>query len=206
MKSQIQINGNGKTAPNGTYLVAAPISGYIVEKKISQGNFIRGDAGDNLFTIGDISDVWVWANVYETDISKVKVGYTAAVTTLAYPGNTFYGTVDEVGNILDPVTKVMRIRINLPNNKGMLKPQMFSNIVITNKEAVKAVAVFSNAIISENGKDYVVKYNSKCDLKVQQVEILKTVGDKTYIKSGLQEGEKVIAKNQILLFRALSEK
>jgi cobalt-zinc-cadmium efflux system membrane fusion protein len=206
IKNQIAINGGGRTTDNGTYIITAPISGYIVEKKINQGGFIRSDANDNLFTVGDISDVWVWANVYETDIAKVKAGYLAAVTTLAYPDSTFSGVVDDVSNILDPVTKVMRIRVKLPNEKGLLKPEMFANIIITNKAGAKAIAVSSKSIVSENGKNYVIVYKDKCDLKVQEVEILRTVGDKTYIKTGLAAGDKVIAGNQILLFKALTEK
>ena len=206
LKNQIQINGGGRTSATGTYVITAPISGYVVEKKINQGGFIRSDANDNLFTVGDINDVWVWANVYETDIAKVKAGYSAAVTTLAYPDSTFNGVVDELSNILDPVTKVMRIRVKLPNAKGMLKPQMFANITINNKEGVQAVAVSSKAIVSENGKNYVIIYKDKCDLKVQEVELLKIFNGKVFIKTGLQQGDKVIADNQILLFKALTEK
>ncbi|MEO5890737.1 MAG: efflux RND transporter periplasmic adaptor subunit [Ferruginibacter sp.] len=206
LRNQIQINGGGRTSANGTYIITAPISGYIVEKKINQGGFIRSDANDNLFTVGNISDVWVWANVYETDISKVKVGYAAKVMTLAYPDSVFTGVVDEVSNILDPVTKVMRIRVKLPNEKQSLKPEMFANIIITNKEGSKSVSVAAKAIISEYGKNYVVVYKSRCELSVQEVEVLKTVGDKAYIKTGLKEGDKVISQNQVLLFKALTEK
>lgn len=206
LKNQIQINGGGRTSANGTYIITAPISGYVVEKKINQGGFIRGDANDNLFTVGNISDVWVWANVYETDIAKVKPGYAARVTTLAYPDSVFTGVVDEVSNILDPVTKVMKIRIKLPNEKQSLKPEMFANIIITNKEGARSIAVPVKAIISENGKNYVIIYKGTCDLTVREVELLKTVDDKAYIKAGLKEGDKVISQNQVLLFRALTEK
>ncbi|MEP7143709.1 MAG: efflux RND transporter periplasmic adaptor subunit, partial [Ferruginibacter sp.] len=161
---------------------------------------------DNLFTVGNISDVWVWANVYETDISKVKVGYAAKVTTLAYPDSVFTGVIDEVSNILDPVTKVMKIRVKLPNEKQSLKPEMFANIVITNKEGSKSIEVAAKAIISEYGKNYVIIYKSKCELSVQEVELLKSVGDKVYIKTGLKEGDQVISQNQVLLFKALTEK
>jgi len=205
LKNQIQINGGGRTSANGTYIITAPISGYVVEKKINQDGFIRSDANDNLFTVGNISDVWVWANVYETDIAKVKVGYAARVTTLAYPDSVFTGVVDDVSNILDPVTKVMKIRVKLPNEKQLLKPEMFANIVITNKEGTKSIAVSAKAIISENGKNYVIIYKSKCELTVQEVELLKTVADKAYIKTGLKEGDQVISQNQILLFKALTE-
>jgi len=206
VNEQININGGGHTAAGGSYTVTAPISGYVVEKKINEGAFIRGDNGDNMFTIGDISDVWIWANVYETDIARVKEGYTATVTTLAYPDKLFTGVVDKVNQILDPVTKVMKIRIKLPNPELQLKPEMFANITIQNKEGAKAIAIPAAAIISENGKNYVVRYHSNTSLAVQEVQLLKTVGDKTYLSSGLAVGDKVISANQILLFRALTEK
>ncbi len=205
VKEQININGGGHTAANGTYIVTAPMSGYVVEKKISEGGFIRNDNGDNMFTIGDISEVWVWANVYESDIAKVKEGYTAGVTTLAYPDKIFNGVVDKVNQVLDPETKVMKIRVKLKNENQELKPEMFANIMIRNREGVEAIAIPFAAIIAENGKNYVIVYKDKCNMKVQEVNILKTVGDKTYLRSGLAPGDRIISKNQILLFRALTE-
>ncbi len=205
IKSQIAINGGGRTSANGTYVVTAPQTGYIVEKKINEGAFIRNDANDNLFTIGDISDVWVWANVYETDIAKVKNGYDAAITTLAYPDKIFYGKVDEVYNVLDPVTKVMKIKIRLTNTNQELKPEMFANISITNPKGENQVSIPKDAVLPDNGKNYVICYHSKCDLKVQEVQLLKTIGEKTFIKSGLKPGDKVLCNNQILFYKALTE-
>lgn len=204
IKEQIAINGGGHTANNGTYIVTAPISGYVVEKKISQGSFIRTDNGDNLFTVGDISDVWVYANVYETDIAKVKEGFTARVSTLAYPDTTFTGVVDKVSQILDPVTKVMKIRVRLPNAGGQLKPEMFANIAIENKENKKAVSIPEQALIKDNGKTYIVIYEDKCKLSIRQVEVIKSTQGRAYIANGINAGEKVISQNQILLFRALT--
>ena len=205
VREQININGGGHTSANGTYVVTAPMSGYVVEKKITEGGFIRNDNGDNMFTIGDISEVWVWANVYESDIAKVKEGYTASVTTLAYPDKIFNGVVDKVNQVLDPETKVMKIRVKLKNENQELKPEMFANIMIRNREGVEAVAIPFAALIAENGKNYVIVYKDKCNMKVQEVDILKTVGDKTYLRSGLAPGDRIISKNQILLFRALTE-
>jgi len=91
IQSLISINGGGNMQAGGQYIIKSPISGYIVEKKVNAGSFIRQDMNDNMFTISDLKDVWVWANVYEADISKVKEGYNALVTTLAYP----YGADNE---------------------------------------------------------------------------------------------------------------
>jgi cobalt-zinc-cadmium efflux system membrane fusion protein len=205
LQQQININGGGHTSANGIYVITAPMSGYVVEKKISQGAFIRNDNSDNLFTIGDISEVWVWANVYETDISKVKEGYKTKVTTLAYPDSSFTGVVDKVNQILDPETKVMKVRIRIPNSNKQLKPEMFANILVLNREGRKAVTVPVTAIVSDYGKNYVIVYHDKCNLELKQVELLKTVEGKTYITSGLNGGEQLITQNQVLIFNALKD-
>ena len=206
IREQIQINGGGRTAANGTYTVSAPRGGYVVEKLINPGNFIRNDNNSNLFTIGDISDVWIWANVFETDIAKVKQGYQANVSTVAYPDSVFVGKVDKINEMLDPVTKVMKIKIILPNKSGVLKPEMFANIFIRNSESKKILAIPSSAVINENGKNYVVIFNNNNDVKVQEVFILKAIASNTFISSGLQEGQKIISQNQILVYRKLTDK
>ena len=203
--AQIQINGGGRTTANGTYLVTAPRSGYVVEKLINTGNFIRNDNNSNMFTIGDISDVWIWANVYETDIAKVKQGYTASVTTLAYPDSIFIGKVDKMNQVLDPVTKVMKIKIVLPNTNGTLKPEMFANIAISNKETQQMIAAPASAIINDNQKSFVIAYKNNNDAAIRQVAILKTANGYAYVTNGLQQGEKVITKNQILIYKKLQD-
>lgn len=205
IKEQIQINGGGKTTANGIYTVTAPRSGYVVEKLINPGNFIRNDNSANMFTIGDIQDVWIWANVYETDISKVKQGYSAAVTTVAYPDSVFTGKVDKINQILDPITKVMKIKIVLPNANNTLKPAMFANITISNKEIKKMIVVPESATINDNQKAFVIVYTNNNDAAIREVKILKTSEGFAYITSGLQEGEKVITKNQILIYKKLQD-
>lgn len=206
ISEQIQINGGGRTAANGVYIISAPRSGYVVEKQINPGNFIRSDNNNSLFTIGEISDVWIWANVFETDVAKVREGYTASVTTIAYPDSIFYGKVDKLNEVLDPVTKVMKVKIVLSNKKGLLKPEMFANVVIAHDNGKKALSVSSSAIISENGKNYVVVFNNPYDVKVQEVAVLKSTGKNTFISSGVWEGQKVIVQNQILVYRKIMDK
>jgi membrane fusion protein, heavy metal efflux system len=206
INDQIAINGGGRTTANGTYIVAAPRNGLVLEKKINPGAFIRSDNTDNLFTVGDFNDVWIWANVYESDISKVKEGYSTKVTTLAYPDKVFSGKIDKINDILDPLAKVMKVRISLQNPDLMLKPEMFTNVLVENRQGKKAVSVSTKALISENGRTYVVVYKEKCDMHIQEVNVLKTLGDQTFLSSGLNAGDKVLAQNQILLFRQLSDK
>lgn len=206
MGDLIRINGGGHTQANGSFAITAPTSGYVVEKNINASGYIRNDNSNSLFTISNLNNVWVWANVFEADILKVKEGFDAQITTLAYPGKIFHAKIDKVSEVLDPQNKVMRVRMNVPNDNLQLKPEMFTNVIITNKEAAQAVSIPSEAVLFDNSKKYVVIYHNKCDLAIQEVEVLKTVGATTYIKSGLASGDVVISKNQILLYRALLEK
>lgn len=206
IRDQLQINGGGRTSANGSYVISAPRSGYVVEKLINPGNFIRGDNTSNVFTIGDISDVWIWANVFETDVSKVREGYTAQVTTIAYPDTVFEGRVDKVNEVLDPQTKVMKVRIVLRNPKGLLKPEMFANILVYNRESKQALAVPSTALISETGRNYVVLFNGQNDVRVQEVQVEKTTGSMSFLQSGVSEGQRIITRNQILVYAKIKEK
>jgi cobalt-zinc-cadmium efflux system membrane fusion protein len=187
-------------------VIIAPRNGYVLEKKISSGAFIRNDNADNLFSIGDIGDVWIWANVYESDIAKVKEGYIAKVTTLSYPDSVFTGKVDKISQVLDPQSKVMKVRIVLPNKTLSLKPEMFANVSIENKEGQPALCIPTTAIVSDFGKNYVVLYRGNCDLKVKEISVLKTISEKTFLSGGLEEGDRFLSSNQVLFFRALMEK
>ncbi len=204
-QTQIAINGGGKTSAGGSYIISAPTDGFVVEKNINAGSFLRNDNSQNLFTISNMQDVWVLANVFETDIPKIAPGQPAEVTTLAYPNKIFYGRVDQENSVLDPMSKAMKIKIVLPNPGMLLKPQMFTTVILAKAEEQKALEIPSDAIISDGGKSYVVVYKDNYHVGVQEVVPLKIAGRKTYIAEGLREGDKIISKNQILLYNSLSE-
>ena len=205
VQMQISINGGGKTHAGGTYFITSPADGYVVEKNITAGSFIRSDNNETLFTVSNLQDVWIWANVFETDIQKIKVGQPAEVTTLAYPGKVFHGKVDQGNAVLDPTSKAMKIKIVLPNAGMLLKPAMFTNITLAQEEPQQALEIPGSAIISDNGKNYVVLYQDNYHVKAREVNILKVEGDKTYIQEGLQPGDLVIGKNQVFLYNSLVE-
>jgi cobalt-zinc-cadmium efflux system membrane fusion protein len=203
IQSVLNINGGTKTNEGGQYNLISPINGYIVEKKITAGSFLRADMGDYLFTISNLKNIWVNANVYEADIQKVKEGYPVKVTTLSYPDRVFTGKIDRVSEVLDPQSKAMKVRVALANEDLALKPDMFARVMVSNEEGAKALCIPTAALISQDGKNYVVVYNGRADVKAVEISILKTVGAKTYVKEGLMEGQHVISKNQLLIFSQL---
>lgn len=203
IEASLVINGGKNTNTNGTYQLISPIDGFLVGKKINTGNFIRADLNEAVFTISDLKTIWVYANVFEVDIPKVREGYDVDVTTLSYPDKIFKGSIDNISHILDPTNKTMQIRIKLPNENYLLQPEMFAKVIVKNDQKTNAVCVPTKSLLSLNSKDYIVAYLNDSTMNVIEVNILKTVGEKTYLRAGLKSGEKIITKNQLLVFQEL---
>jgi cobalt-zinc-cadmium efflux system membrane fusion protein len=197
----LKINGGNN---QGDYVVRAPISGFIVQKGATNNMTIRGDNGTSLFTISDLKNVWIQANVYESNISLIHQGENVDVTTLAYPGRTFKGKIDKVMNVLDPTSKVMKVRVVLPNPDYALKPEMYASITVSDKENKQCLSVPSSAVIFDHSQNYVLIFHSKSDVVITPVTVLSAVGDKTFIATGVNEGEKIVSSQAILIYNALN--
>jgi membrane fusion protein, heavy metal efflux system len=190
---------------NGHYFIKSPIDGFIVERKINPNTQIRPDNPDNIFTISDLTDVWVLANVYESDISKVHEGYPVKVTTISYPDLFFPGKIDKVYNVLDPATRSMKIRVRLENKDFKLKPEMYANVHVAYTEHNKMLAIPSSATIFDNSRNYVLVYREQCIVNTVEVTVFKSVAGISYISGGsLKEGDKIITKYQLLIYDALN--
>lgn len=197
-----RIYGVGKSS---TYVVKAPIAGYIIQKNVNQGTQLRSDNANSLFTVGQISDVWVLANVNESDISRVKPGMTAEMQTLAYPDELFRGKVDKLYTVLDPDTKAMTVRIRLPNPDLKLRPEMHATVTIRYDDGGQMATIPAGSVIFDKSKHYVMVFKSRTDIETREVTLLKSLGDVAYIRTGIKPGERVIAKNQLLVYDALND-
>jgi cobalt-zinc-cadmium efflux system membrane fusion protein len=197
----LKINGGNS---EGDFVVRAPIGGFIVQKGATNNMLIRGDNSTSLFTISDLKNVWVQANVYESNISLIHQGENVDVTTLAYPGRTFKGRIDKVMNVLDPTSKVMKVRVVLPNPDYALKPEMYASITVSDKENKQCLSVPSSAVIFDHSQNFVLVFHSKSDVVITPVTVLSAVGDKTFIATGVNEGEKIVSSQAILIYNALN--
>lgn len=207
IKEVLRINGSSFAVNDTTgsgYALKAPISGFVVAKNVTAGMDLRPDASDYLFTISDLKELWATANVYETDISKIKVGSEAEVTTISYPDQKFTGKVERISNVLDPETKLMNVKIGLKNPDYKLKPGMFAQIAISMPENKKMLAIKTNTLIYDESKSYVLHYRNKCNVSIQQVNILKSFNDMSFIESdSLRAGDLAINRNGLFIFTAL---
>lgn len=190
---------------NAEYNITAPISGFIVYKDINQNEQVRNDKSDAIFSIAQIDEVWALANVNESDIAKIALGYDAQIQTISYPGKIYSGKIDRIFNAIDPSTKAMKIRAKIPNEDHSLKPEMNATITLKFSENKEMTAVPSEAVIFDKSKSWVMVYKSRTDVETRQIEVYRQLGDTTYISAGLKEGEKIISKNGLLIYDALND-
>ena len=201
VKRVLKINGNNT---QGDYIIKAPISGFIVQKNITNNTAIRSDNGTSLFTISDLKNVWVQANVYESNISKVHIGDEVSITTVSYPDKIFKGNIDKILNVLDPTNKVMKVRVILSNDNYLLKPQMFTRVVVTNKENKQALCIPNEALIFDHSQNFVLVYKGKGLAEIRHVQIINTINNKTYLSGGVSLGELIVGSDAILIYDALN--
>ena len=192
-------------AGKSLYIVKAPVSGFIVEKNINKEMQIRSDQNDEMFVISGLENVWVMADVYESNISKVHENAPVRITTLAYPGKEFTGKIDKVYNMLNDESKTMNVRVKITNENYLLKPGMFTNVSVISRSSDKQLPrIDSHALVFENGKNFVVTVDADGKLAVKEVEVYRQLSKECYLSSGVQEGDRILNKNVLLVYNALN--
>jgi cobalt-zinc-cadmium efflux system membrane fusion protein len=189
------------------YVLVSPIDGEVIARAVNPGIEVQGQYGGGqaveLFTVGDVSVVWVLADLYETDCTRVKVGAKAAVTVVAYKGKVFNGTVDWVSGVLDPNSRTARIRCTVINPGGLLKPEMYANVQV-DVEQKRSVAIPRNALVWVGGQTLVFVRLEPQDGKVRFERVPVTVdeGGTTQwvsVLHGLEVGQEVVINGASLL-------
>lgn len=180
-------------APKGdraasTFPVAAPISGTITDKHAVLGELAKPD--ESLYTVADLSTLWIEANVAEKDLSAVKPGAAAKVSVAAWPGEAFNGRVGYVGATLDKETRTVLARIEVANRDGRLKPEMFATVVLPKGSAKKSLAVPESAVTLIQGLPTVFVEEGQ-GFEARPVELGERAGGRVAVKSGLKPGELV---------------
>ena len=187
------------------YNVIAPISGFIITKRINQNEQLPASMSEPLFAIAEINEIWALANVNESDISKIQVGYNAEVKTLAFQDQVYKGKIDKVFNAIDPETKSMKARVKIQNTDFKLKPEMNCTVGVTFTDDQKLIAVPASAIIFDKSKYWVMVFRDRNNIETRQVFISHQIGDTTYLTSGLKEEETVITKSSLLVYDAIND-
>lgn len=180
----------GLTEQNGsTYLLKAPFDGIVIEKNVVIGEL--ASPANTIFTIADMSSVWIDADVPERDLQSLAVGKSASVTVTAYPDEVFQGKVSYLSSVVDKTTRTVKARIELPNPNLKLRIDMFAKVLFSHAGTKDVFVVPNSAVVMVQGIPNVY-INEKGGFTPRAVELGSRYNEVVEIKSGLKEGELVV--------------
>ncbi|MDR0635283.1 MAG: efflux RND transporter periplasmic adaptor subunit [Azoarcus sp.] len=185
--------GDGKAI--STFPLTTPFAGTIIEKQAITGEPAQPDRP--LFTVADLSTLWIEANLFEKDLGRVRIGADAAITVAAYPGQIFAGTVTYIAATVDKETRTVQARVEVPNPDGRLKPEMFATAAIstqsTNNQAdtPRAIVLPEEAVVLMQSQPTVF-VEEHGGFEARAVELGEKLRGKVVVKNGLAAGDKAV--------------
>ena len=195
--SDAQLNQLAQNGERRTLAITAPESGTVIEKPSVAG--MRFMPGEVLFKIANLNRVWLNADVFEQDLGKIQLGTAARINIATYPDKNFSGKVDFIYPMLNPETRTGKIRIELSNPNGLLKPAMFANVELIPSAQQAVLAVPDSAIIDSGTRQIVLLAKGDGKFEPRTVK-LGTHGD-GYVEvlSGVDAGESVVTQANFLI-------
>jgi membrane fusion protein, heavy metal efflux system len=190
-----------KKADASTY-VTAPIGGIVTDRQVGPGQYIQAGSSTPVFTIGDLSTVWLVAEVHETDAPFIKPGQSVEVRVLALPGQVFKARLTAVGAEVDSVTHRVPVRATLANPDGKLKPQMFASFSIITSDESRAPAVPDEAVVREGDQARVWVVAQNNTLTLRSIRTGRSNEGMVEVLEGLKAGERVVNRGSLFIDRA----
>lgn len=180
----------GLGQPSGsTYVLKAPFNGIVIEKNAVIGEL--ANPADTIFTIADMSTVWIDADVPERDLQYLEVGKTASVTVTAYPDEVFTGKVSYLSSVVDKTTRTVKARIELPNADQKLRIDMFAKVVLNHSGTKEVLVAPNTSVVMVQGIPNVY-VSAEGGFKARAVELGARYNEYVEIKTGLTEDESIV--------------
>jgi cobalt-zinc-cadmium efflux system membrane fusion protein len=179
--------------------LSAPISGVVVDRQLGPGQYLQSGSGTPVYTIADPSNVWLLANVRETDAGLVHLGQAVEVHVLAYPKRAFKARVTYVAAEVDPITHRLPVRAEIDNRDGALKPEMFATFRILTGDAAEAPAVPEGAVVYEANAAHVWVVAGEGLLAYRAIRTGRSNDGLVEVLDGLKPGERVVTKGGLFI-------
>ncbi|MBV9766803.1 MAG: efflux RND transporter periplasmic adaptor subunit [Acidobacteriaceae bacterium] len=200
---QIRTLGGDPEHEDAVVNIYAPASGTIVEQNVVNAASVHTpDNQPNLFTIADLSSVWIICDVYENDLPAVRLGDVADLQLNAYPDRTFHGRISNIGKVLDPSIRTAKVRIALANT-GIMRAGMFVSATFYGQHGRVYAVVPSTAVLHLHDRDWVFVPSGQGEFRRTEVSAGKINAGKQDLTSGLSPGQEVV--NDALALNAESE-
>jgi Cu(I)/Ag(I) efflux system membrane fusion protein/cobalt-zinc-cadmium efflux system membrane fusion protein len=177
-------------------LIDSPVSGYVTEREALPNKYAQPDT--RLYTMADLSTVWVFAQVYQNDLGRIKVGDSATLTVDTYPGRTFTGRVNFVYPDIDMATRTARVRLVFPNPAMQLTPGMFVNVALDIPMGETEV-IPASGVLHSGTRQIVFVDHGGGNLEPREVQIGARAGDDFIVLKGLKAGERIVTSANFLI-------
>lgn len=185
--------------------IHSPIAGTVTARKISPGQFVRADNTDPMFSVGDLSSMWLSANVAETDIPLIKLGQDVAVRVMAYPHEIFRARITYIGASVDPAVRRLTVRAEIANPQNRLKPDMFATFQIWTGSPTPSPGAPASAVVREgDGTMTVFVTTDRVHFVKRTVEVGLQQEGFIQILAGLKPGELVACESALFLDNTLT--
>jgi membrane fusion protein, heavy metal efflux system len=177
----------------------SPLTGIVVERVVTPGQSVGGDANQVLFTVADLDMLQVVADVYERDLALVKEGQFAKVKVEAYPEVDFPATVAAIGDIVDPASRTIKLRAWVNNQDHRLKPEMFARLHIQVGDESRILVVPKEAVLEADGKQFVFVVEEPNQYVKREVKVSNFTPDQARVLEGLTPGQRIVTKGAVLI-------
>jgi len=169
--------------------IVSPISGVIVESHVTQGEYVSPDKV--LYEIVNLDEVFVQADIFESDIASVSEASTATITLEAYPGRVFHGMLHSLGQQIDPSQRTLRALFNVPNRNHLLRGGMFVNVAIQSGASSQSITIPKSAIFSQDGIKQVYKKLGPETFLAVPIVVSRYSEDRGIVAAGLTDGDRI---------------
>ncbi|MCU0246026.1 MAG: efflux RND transporter periplasmic adaptor subunit [Bryobacter sp.] len=203
LETRLRRFGESSNGDASLTTIRAPFAGVVIQTEAAPGDVI--DSANILFSIADLSSVYVEAQVYEKDLGRVRVQQPVRITVDTYPGESFEGRIVAIKDILNPQTRTAAVRCELANPGNKLKLEMFANLAIPTTETHDALSVPSDAVQTINRRQVVFVRKADLHFEAREVQVLGD-GGRIEIAAGLKAGELVVVKGAFQLKSAFLAK
>jgi cobalt-zinc-cadmium efflux system membrane fusion protein len=181
--------------------IRAPIAGTIVQRKVGIGQYISASS-DPLFVIGDLSTVWLVANVRESEIPKIRIGQEVEAKVAGFGTRVFKARVNYMAASLDPATRRLAVRSEVDNPDRVLRPEMFATYTIITGKGEPSPSVPMSAVVYEGGRTHVWVARPDGAIESRDLQLGLINGDNAQVVSGLSAGEQIVTRGALFIDRA----
>lgn len=190
-------HGSDSTDDPDAVPIKAPAAGIVLRRLVSIGSVLS--VAQEAFTVSNLNRLWVIAAVNEADLAAVRPGMRASISVRAFPDRTFAGNVLQLGEELDPATRTLKVRINLPNAQGDLKPEMFAQVDLEQPDTSAALYIPESAIEDLNGQKVAFVQIAPDRFQVRTLQIASVTAGQAKLTGGIQPGERVVTRGAFAL-------